>query len=398
MAQSLTRTEGVTRDLNNAHPYYHLHQITTAWVFYDLCSCCTFVVLNHNKQQNNMRTLITLTVGAALTVAACSTPKLSAYAEKKDFTSKAKYDFNRAKIKESGRGFCVDMTALGKMPKRVALVSFYIDDPGITKISGTNSTGKTYNTTNTGSANGVAFANAFYKQSIDNIRSTFKTYGMDILTPDEFLNDDAKKQAYNDFVVKHTTANKIGEKFMKGLKNMGSAGTTLEMDEPADGFKLVKINKRDFSDDKKKSVGLANLDGTNDGQMIESVGYDLCKSLEVDAVLIIFNTQLADTKWASTRFWLSAVNMHLLGPNPTPLKEGKKDNNFYSKGLFYCGVRMVFGKGLAVNPKIKDEAKKADNDKLNVTAYNNMIIGCSNRIGQYLQKELAKEQKSVASK
>lgn len=337
-----------------------------------------------------MKTLVTLTVGAALIAAACSTPKLSAYAEKKDLTSKAKFDFNRAKIKESGRGFCVDMAALGKMPKRVALVSFYIDDPGITKVSGTNSTGKSYNTTNTGSSNGVKFATEFYNQSINDLKTTFKTYGMEVLTPSEFLTDDDKKQAYNDFVVKHTTANKVGEKFMKGLKNMGSAGTTLEMDEPAEGFKLVKINKRDFSDDKKKSVNPANLDGTSDGQMIESVGYDLCKSLEVDAVLIIFNTQLADTKWARTRFWLSAVNMHLLGPNPTPLKEGKKDNNLYSKGLFYCGVRMAFSKGLAINPKIKEEAKKVENDKMNVTAYNNMIIGCSNRIGQYLQKELAK--------
>jgi hypothetical protein len=340
-----------------------------------------------------MKTLVTLTVGAALLAAACGTPKLSAYAEKKDLTSKAKYDFNRAKIKESGRGFCVDMTVLGKLPKRVALVSFYIDDPGITKISGTNSTGKTFNTTNTGASNGVKFATEFYNQSINDLKATFKTYGIDVLTPNEFLTDDDKKQAYNDFVVKHTTANKIGEKFMKGLKNMGSAGTAIEMDEAAEGFKLVKINKRDFSDDKKKSVSPANLDGTSDGQMIESVGYDLCKSLEVDAVLIIFNTQLADTKWARTRFWLSAVNMHLLGPNPTPLQEGKKDNNLYSKGLFYCGVRMAFGKGLAINPKIKDEAKTAENDKMNVTAYNNMVIGCSNRIGQYLQKELAKGQK-----
>ena len=339
-----------------------------------------------------MKNLVTLSITAAMIAAACSSPKLSAYAEKKDLTGKAKYDFNRTIIRESGRGFAVDMAALGKMPKRVALVSFYIDDPGITKVSGTNSTGKTYNTTNTGSANGVAFANDFYKQSIDGLKSNFKTYGIDILTPSEFLTDDDKKQAYNDFVVKHTSANKIGEKFTKWAKKSGNAGTTIEMDEAADGFKLVKINKGEISDADKKAVGPANLNGTNDGQMVESVGYDLCKSLEVDAVLIIFNTQLADTKWSRTRFWLCAVNMHLLGPNPTPLKEGKKDNNLYNKGIFYCGVRMAFKKGLGINPKIKDEVKKAENDKMNVTAYNNMINGCANKIGTYLQKDLAKAQ------
>lgn len=340
-----------------------------------------------------MKNLLSLTVAAVLLTAACSAPKLSSYAAKTDLKSKAKYDFNRSKINDNGRGFAVDMAALGKMPKRIALVSFYIDDPGITKVSGTNSTGKTYNTTNTGSANGKIFANDFSSKSIETLKATFKTYGIDVLTPSEFITDDDKKQAYNDFVVKHTTGNKIGEKFTKWAKKAGNLGTTIEMDEAADGYKLVKINKAEISDDKKKAVAAQNLNGSIDGQMIESVGYDLCKSLEVDAVMIIFNNQLADTKWSRTRFWLSAVNMHILGPNPTPLKEGKKDNNFYSKGLFYCGVRIPFKKGLAINPKIKDEVKKTENDKLNYVAYNNMIAGCANKIGSYMQKELDKGKK-----
>lgn len=340
-----------------------------------------------------MKKLISLSVTAALVISACSAPKLSSYAKKTDLTSKAKYDFNRSKIRDNGKGFAVDMGALGKMPKRVALVSFYIDDPGITKVSGTNATGKTWNTTNTGSTNGKIFANEFYSKSVETLKSSFSKYGITILTPSEFLTDDDKKQAYNDFVVKHTTANKIGERFAKAVKNMGNAGTTIEMDEVADGFKLVKINKRDMSDDKKKAVQPNNLNGSIDGQLIESVGYDLARSLEVDAVLIVYNSQLADTKWSKTRFWLSAVNMQMFGPNPTPLKEGKKDNNSYSKGLFYCGVRMPFSKGLAINPKIKDEALKAENDKQNDVAYNNMIAGCSNKIGSYLQKELSKAKK-----
>ncbi len=341
-----------------------------------------------------MKNLISLTATVAIIAVACSAPKLSGYAKKTDLTNKAKYDFNKSKIRESGRGYAVDMGVLGKLPKRVALVSFYIDDPGLTKVNGTNQTGKSYNTTNTGSTNGRIFANEYYNKSIEAIKTTFKAYGMNVLTPSEYLTDDDKKQAYNDFVVKHTAGNKLGEKFTKWVKKMGNSGTTIEMDEPADGFKLVKINKADIADDKKKAVGTQNLNGSIDGQMIESVGYDLAKILEVDAVLIVFNTQLCDTKWSRTRFWLSAVNMHLLGPNPTPLKEGKKDNNLYSKGLFYCGVRMAFKKGLAINPKIKDEALKAENDKLNDVAYKNMITGCSNKIGLYLQKELTKATKN----
>jgi hypothetical protein len=214
-----------------------------------------------------------------------------------------------------------------------------------------------------------------------------------VLSPSEFLTDDDKKQAYNDFNVKHTSLNKLGEKFAKWAKKNSNAGTTIEMDEAADGYRLIKINKTEQADPKKKAVQPQNLSGSLDGQMIETIGYDLCKSLEVDAVLIVFNTQLADTKRSRTRFWLGAVNMQLLGPNPTPLKEGKKDNNAYSKGLFYCGVRMAFKKGLAINPKIKEEALKAENDKLNDVAYKNMIAGCTNKIGTYLQKELNKGKK-----
>jgi hypothetical protein len=83
--------------------------------------------------------------------------------------------------------------------------------------------------------------------------------------------------------------------------------------------------------------------------------------------------------------------MQMFGPNPTPLQEGKKDNNRYNKGLFYCGTRMSFKKGLVINPKIKDEALKAVNDKNNETAYKNMITGCANKLGTYLQEELAKK-------
>lgn len=51
--------------------------------------------------------ILTLSTGAVIFLAACSTPKLSGYAAKTDLTGKAKYDFNRSKIKESGRGYCL---------------------------------------------------------------------------------------------------------------------------------------------------------------------------------------------------------------------------------------------------------------------------------------------------
>jgi hypothetical protein len=340
--------------------------------------------------KRNMKKFITIYISSLL-LAACSYPKLSKYAITPDLESKAKFDFNKSKIRDNGRGFCVDMKVLGKMPKKVALVSFYVNDPGITKVSGTNQTGKSYNTTNTGSDNAKAFANEFYNISIAPLKAAFKNYGIDLLTPNEYLTDNDKKESYNHFVVQHTSLNKIGEKINRFFKNADNAHTTLEIEEAANNFEMFKIQKSENANAKKKSVPTNNLSGSSDGQMLESLGYDLATQLGVDAVLIVYNTQLADNNWlGKTRFFLSAVNMQMFGPNPTPLKEGKKDNNLYNKGLFYCGTRMAFKKGLVINPKIKDEALKAENDKNNDIAYKNIISSSANKIGKYLQTELNK--------
>ena len=335
--------------------------------------------------------LVSIVAGTALILAACSSAKLADLSTKTNLQKKAKYDFNRNKIKESGRGFAIDMKKLGKMPQRVALVSFYLDDPGITKVTGTNATGKNFNTTNTGSAQGSVYANSFYNAGLDTLRNVFKKYDMELLTPDQFLTDDDKKDFYNEFVVKHTTTSKMMDGLKKWAKNAGNYGTTLELDQPADGFALVKVNKRDFGDEKKKTVELNNLNGTNDAQMIESVGYDLCKNLGVDAVVIVYNSHLAGNKWGKPRFYLSAVNMQMFGPNPLQLQEGKKDNMFYSKGLFYCGLRMRFKEGLLINPKVSKKAtdeEKSALEKATYQGYKNALASTADKMGNYLKTEL----------
>jgi hypothetical protein len=330
---------------------------------------------------------------SAAIIAGCKTPKLADYATKTNLEKKAKPDFNPSKIKDNGRGFAVDMKKLGHMPKRVALISFYVDDPGLTRVTGTNSTGKTYSTTNLGSGLARDFANKFYGSSIESLKGTFKQYDMELLTPDQFLTDDDKKQFYNDFVVKHTTANEIGQKLAKWAKSAGNAGTTLEVDEAADGYKVMKVHKRQTADYDKKIVAPANLSGSNDAQMIESLGYDLCKNLDVDAVVVIYNTQLRDEKWSKDRYWMSAVSMYMFGPNPLPLQEGKKDNMFYSKGLFYSGFRTAFSKGLIINPKMKKatDEEKAAMEKATYTAYNNVVTGLAKKTCMYLKEGLSKK-------
>jgi hypothetical protein len=322
---------------------------------------------------------------------ACSSPRFAELAKKDDLEGKAKFDFNTSKIRESGRGFCVDMKYLKTIPKRVALVSVYVDDPGITKVTGNNQSGKNFHTTNTGSDAAKAYATEFISNSTEDLKAAFKKFNIDILTPSEFLTDDDKKAYYNDFVVKNTKLNELGAKIGKFFKDGGSNGTTLETDAAANGYHLLKINKRENIDTKHKNrTQPKNLEGSMNSDMIESIGFDLCKNLGVDAVLIIYNTQTADTKWARTRHWMNDVGMYMFGPNPLQLKEGKKDNMFYSKGLFYCGTRMYFKKPLVLDPKEKDEAIKAQIQKDNLKAYSNVLKGLTNKMGHYFEKEQEK--------
>src|ERR1035437_495168 len=107
----------------------------------------------------------------------CSSPKLASLATKTDLTKKAKADFNKSKIRDNGKGYSVDMTKLGHMPKKIALVSFYIDDPGLFKETKSGNT-ISYTTTNTGSPNAKIFANDYYSKSIESLKATFKSYDM----------------------------------------------------------------------------------------------------------------------------------------------------------------------------------------------------------------------------
>lgn len=341
------------------------------------------------------KSLIYSGVIAVFMLTQCSPPKLSSLAQKESLEGKAKLDFNQSLINETGKGFSVNMKYLPALPKKIALVSFYVDDPGITKISGTNQTGKTYSTTNTGSAGAKFYANEFLNNGgLESIKSTFKKYDMEILSPNEFLTDDDKKQYYNDFVVQNSKLNEIGGKLGKFFKNQGNAGTTLETDEAADGYKLLKVNLREHLDSEHKNkAAVQNLSGSLNNMMIESMGYDLCKNLGVDAVLVVYNTQSCDKKWSRDRHWVNAVSMYMFAPNPLPLKEGKKDNMFYSKGLFYCGTRIAFSKPLVIDPKIKDEAEKAQNTKDNYVAYSKIVAGLSDKMGNYYKKEFSKKKK-----
>src|SRR5258705_10247426 len=108
--------------------------------------------------------------------------------------------------REDGRGLVPYYKALGAPPKRVALISFYVWDCGNTKESSWNIYGGDYvyvvhNTRkhNLESGSTAVLATELHDASIGPIKEAFAAVGTQLLTPEEFLDTDAKKEAYANF-------------------------------------------------------------------------------------------------------------------------------------------------------------------------------------------------------
>ena len=70
--------------------------------------------------------------------------------------------------------------------------------------------------------------------------------------------------------------------------------------------------------------------------MTSSLGYELCKELGVDAVVVVYVVS-RKLKMNKEDYGVNAVNMFMFGPNP--ISEGADDKN---RGQFYCGTRVHF--------------------------------------------------------
>ena len=92
---------------------------------------------------------------------------------------------------KNGTGYSLNPRMLSEIPKKVALVSFYSFDPGMTKVQRwkTQTSGYYYNTITTHikttkrAAKGGSgeLAVGYYLQSIDALTEGFKAFGMELL-------------------------------------------------------------------------------------------------------------------------------------------------------------------------------------------------------------------------
>lgn len=296
---------------------------------------------------------------------------------------------------KNGGGYSASLKLLKTTPKKVALVSFFTFDPGLTKVYSYSSSGltTTYTTTVTkkrglSHGNAAALVDQFYYNSIDKLVANFKENGMQLLLPEEYLNTDEKKSYYENFEVAH-------DKFNNFIKNLGTTDHNIVFAWP-DGYKPVDIIYEPFQnysksgmfstmDYKKVIPDKQTMIFLDDEKMQNSIGYELAKKLDVDAVLIVYFT-IYNPK--DTRIVLQNANMIMMGLNPLQPAEGEKKPMFYRPGQFYCATRF--------QPDViiyNGKKKKPETLSLDPTGFDNVVLGLSNVMCTYLTEGIKKYNK-----
>jgi hypothetical protein len=323
----------------------------------------------------------------ALSVKAFSQSELPKYASSVDAVLKnVKLDMPLEGRKyKNGTGFSLNTSLLKELPKKVALVSFYSFDPGMTTVKRWTTSNTVFKTTHTkttkinavGSSGELALG--FYLQSIDELINKFKEYNMDLLLPEEYLDTDAKKEFYTNFEVERG-------KLSEWISKMGSGGHN-SIFGYVEGYNVMDIVNEPYANYTKSGGMFVTHKGQvadnqvwvmdKCGKEVESLGEDLCENLGVDAVVIVYFTIYSPNEKSVI---LQNVNMLMFGPNPTAISQGKSEKfNFYN-GQFYCGTR--------VNPEIviwKPNKKDPATEDLDFTGFENVMEALAIKMGTYLK-------------
>ena len=218
-----------------------------------------------------------------------------------------------------GTGPVPYLPALGTPPKRVALVSFYVWDAGNEEHSVYN-TSMQWSTTKTVTGTGrERAADALYQAAVQPMKEAFAAAGMQLLTPQEFLNTPEKKAAYESFTPEHGSLGSVMGFLTKKNRSEPQA---------AEGFRLLQLPSN--NNPKNQRFEMAAQGG--DGKLFQGLGHDLATALQVDAVLIVYNALQAQSKTID----LLGAYAYMFGPNPV----SSADSSLYWTGHQYSGVYL----------------------------------------------------------
>ncbi|MFY0652409.1 MAG: hypothetical protein JXQ96_10265 [Cyclobacteriaceae bacterium] len=330
----------------------------------------------------NLKVLLTVLVFLCATALYAQSDFTDATKDASKIKAKADWPAEGRKSKNGG-GWSVNPNVLGKVPKRVALVTYYLEDPGTSKEkqSATSYSGFLWSTP-------VEKANehvkGFYDQSIDALVQAYDKYGMELLTPDQYLDTDEKKEFYKNFYVVHGKL-KQEKKKSKALTKAGLLDIARYRAAP-DGYRAMTI-----ANEKANYYGsIYNfLMDSNESAFFQNMGYDLCTGLGVDAVVAV---TIVTRKMNMTKedYAVNHASMYMFGPNPIQ-KSAEEDKGlkgvFYIRGQFYCGSRVNYTKPVYFQ---KSGKKGTPNGGPVYAGMENVMTALTDKIGTYFKDRLAK--------
>ncbi len=298
---------------------------------------------------------------------------------------KVKEDFPKeGRSGKSGKGFSANIGNLPNGIKKIALVSFFVFDPGMTSTWSTSA----YIYTKKVNTGGFApeIAGGAYASVLEPMKTEFKALGMELLTPEQFLDSEDKKQFYNSFQVEHDKS------FANWVGKFGASNHDQMYGYP-EGYIIADIVKEPFANYEKSGLFQRRKADVPDGQiyfydkdtkMTETLGYNLCTKLGVDAVLVSYMTVYMPNK---KKIELVNVRFQLFGPNPNPPEGESKHTGLipHVKGLFYYGASVI-PETLIYSEKKKDP----ESLKLNFTGFDLIYTALVREFGEYYKNKTKK--------
>lgn len=284
---------------------------------------------------------------------------------------KAKFDFpSEGRTSKNGGGYSTNVDLLDPKPKKVALVSFYLYDPGCgksTSVAGVVATGKSKaEVWRTPDALAQTHIDGFYAQSLEPLKAGFKEFGIELLLPTEFLDTEEKIEFFDGFnqesgKKEKTTARAVG-------MNVSATISNIKISPYDEGYRPFFVANEPIGASIGQNFVNTGIGGAN-RKMTSSLGYELAQGLGVDAVVVCY---IVTRKPKSNKedYNVDAVSLFMFGPNP--MSEGPDDKN---RGQFYCGTRY-FAKQL-----------QFANAKSGVTSYDNMgnvMTSLSKKMGNWV--------------
>jgi ankyrin repeat protein len=261
---------------------------------------------------------------------------------------KVKFDFpGEGRNSNNGGGYSANMDLVNPKPKRVALISYYLYDAGKGKANITG-TGAWVTSVSAGQSQ----INGFYAKSIQPFKDAFKQSGIELLTPDEFLDTQEKAELYYGFVQESAKKEKTTitrSKTRSRESSMGGGWTMTTYTTTTATASTLKIcpsgmGYREFfvANETEDESMIANFQGgvfTANRKLTSNLGYELCKGLGVDAVVVVY-IATRKPKQLQDDYGVNAVVAIMLGPNPG--KTESTDPEAKNMGQFYCGTRTYY--------------------------------------------------------